>query len=216
MRIEGKIVLYGITLYALGKYNVFSQEIVFLLVIMMIFVDVMMSSSEDGRQREKAIDSANLPFWMSRPDIETTEWINSVLSKMWPLLSKVISRKVGDVFKSDIFTLNSFSLGNLSPAIDGVQTFRQTGDSIVLDLGIRFVGDRSCQLGVSLRVGHLFTIPVIASKFRFRATIRMRCEGIGGELPCIDRIAVCIPKQLDEIDFSLYVRSPKYVNFCFE
>ena len=116
-----------------------------------------------------------------------------------------MNRKVREVFKSEMLILNFIDLGNLSPAVDGIQTFKQTGDSIVLDVGVRFVGDRSCQLGISLRVGNLFTIPVIASRFRFRATIRMRCEGIGGELPCIDRVTVSIPKQLNEIDFSLYV-----------
>ena len=200
--IEQKIVIYGVIVYTLGRCDV-SQEIVFLLVVLTIFADVMTST----RTTERATSTDDLQFWMTRPDIETTEWINSILSKMWPFVSTVIDRKVRDAFNenSSIIKMSEFSLGHLAPAIDGVQTFRKTGDSIVLDVGIRYVGDRSCCVGISIPVGNLFSIPVVASRFRFRTTIRLRCEGIGGQLPCIDRIVISIPKQLHEIDFSLYV-----------
>lgn len=86
-----------------------------------------------------------LPGWLSFPDFQRVDWINSLIEQMWPKLSAAIVTQVHQTLQPKLkaskpkwigdITLPQFTLGSSPPRIKGVKTFGgNTGDDLALEL----------------------------------------------------------------------------------
>lgn len=226
--IEVRLLLgYCIVLFCLGRLGVSIYMVGwFLLFGPLILVVFERTRGEDDRSiREErsavrttttttTFDPVDL-FRFRRPDVESVQWLNDVIHRMWPYLTAAIEKNAVTPRRgsqhpgaggSSIVRVRSFRLGRLCPVLDGVKTYTKTRDSIVIDMGVRFVSDASCRICLEC-----FFVPALVTHVTFEAVVRVTLEGIGGELPCVDQARISFV-QMPRIDVDARIGSAFFPN----
>eukprot|EP00940_MAST-03C_sp_MAST-3C-sp2_P002838 g2838.t1 len=147
---------------------------------------------------------------MSRPDVESAEWINQAIQRIWPHVARAMDTKIQAMIRHRfgewrMVQIRSAHAGNLCPTIDGICTYKMTSECVVVDVGVRFVSDERFSIGIVL-----FGIPLEISHISFDGLVRIELVGLGGELPCVDVANVALI-ALPKIDVGAYVAG---VNIC--
>ncbi|CCF59812.1 hypothetical protein KAFR_0I00310 [Kazachstania africana CBS 2517] len=82
--------------------------------------------------------------------LETTQWLNSFLSKFWVIYMPVLSQQVKDIanpilagvapgYGIDALSLDEFTLGTKAPSIRGIKSYTKTGkDTVEMDWSFAF------------------------------------------------------------------------------
>jgi len=105
---------------------------------------------------------SELPAWVFFPDFERAEWVNRMLSMLWPSLCHYTTHLLQVVVEPIIaenllnYTISQFkfsrvSLGNLPPRIGGIKCYDKVAarNEIILDFELTWAGD--CDVEVCIK-----------------------------------------------------------------
>ncbi|KAK9079308.1 hypothetical protein SSX86_000979 [Deinandra increscens subsp. villosa] len=153
-----------------------------------------------------------LPLWVKHPDYERVDWLNDVISDMWPYLDKAICGMINSMSES-IFSeyigmycirsidFESLTFGNLPPIIQGIKVHELNEDSLVFDLAAKWAGNPNIVL--VLNVLYL-PIKVQLIDMQITAAVRLTLKPFVPTFPCFSNIAVSFLEKPD-VDFGLKV-----------
>ncbi|KAM0935165.1 putative C2 domain, calcium-dependent lipid-binding transcriptional regulator, plant [Dioscorea sansibarensis] len=158
----------------------------------------------------KKLCGDNYPDWISFPQYEQVKWLNKQLAKLWPFIAEaaqvVVKESVepllDDYRPSGISSLkfSKFSLGNVSPKIEGIRVQSLKEGQITMDIDLRWGGDPSIILAVEALVASL---PIQLKDLQVFTIIRVIFQ-LSEEIPCISAVVVALlsePKP--KIDYTL-------------
>ncbi|VAH45972.1 unnamed protein product [Triticum turgidum subsp. durum] len=134
-----------------------------------------------GREDLKKLCGDNFPEWISFPQYEQAATA-VVKESVEPLLDDY--RPPG--IKSLKF--NKFSLGNVSPKIEGIRIQNLQPGQIIMDIDFRWGGDPSIILAVDARVASL---PIQLKDLQVFTVVRVVFQ-LSEEIPCISAVVVAL------------------------
>ncbi|XP_074653719.1 extended synaptotagmin-2-B-like isoform X2 [Tubulanus polymorphus] len=117
---------------------------------------------ELARDEKKSILARveDLPSWVYFPDIERAEWVNKMISKMWPyigemtteILIKTVEPKIVESMPGYLksFKFSKIDLGDIPPRIGGVKCFIDNvkRDEIILDVDLIYMSDADIKVSI--------------------------------------------------------------------
>ena len=118
-----------------------------------------------------------LPSWVTFPRVERAEWVNSLLSELWPhlqptawdllqlTLEPVIAQLLAEYHVTG-FKFTRLELGDQAPRLDGVAVHAVDQDKVLLDIDVAYEGD--LRLSISL-------VKVSAGLSDLRLRGKLRC-----------------------------------------
>nr|GEY48500.1 synaptotagmin-3-like isoform X2 [Tanacetum cinerariifolium] len=155
---------------------------------------------------------AELPLWVKHPDYERVDWINEILSDMWPYLDKAICGLIRSMSKS-IFSeyigtyyirsidFETVTLGTLPPIIQGVKVHELNDNHLVIDLETKWAGNPDITL--ILNVLYL-PIKLQLIDMHITASMRVTLKPFVPTFPCFSNVVVSLMDK-PEVDFGLKV-----------
>ncbi|KAJ0971055.1 hypothetical protein J5N97_019014 [Dioscorea zingiberensis] len=151
-----------------------------------------------SRDDLKKLCGDNYPEWISFPQYEQVKWLNKQLSKLWPFIAEaaqaVVKESVepllDDYRPAGISSLkfSKFSLGNVSPKIEGIRVQSLKEGQITMDIDFRWGGDPSIILAVEALVASL---PIQLKDLQVFTVIRVIFQ-LSEEIPCISAVVVAL------------------------
>ncbi|CAM0905708.1 unnamed protein product [Alopecurus aequalis] len=151
-----------------------------------------------GRDDLKKLCGDNFPEWISFPQYEQVKWLNKHLSKLWPFVSQAATAVVKESVEPLLddyrppgiksLKFNKFSLGNVSPKIEGIRIQNLQPGQIIMDIDFRWGGDPSIILAVDARVASL---PIQLKDLQVFTVVRVVFQ-LSEEIPCISAVVVAL------------------------
>ncbi|KAF7015731.1 hypothetical protein CFC21_029494 [Triticum aestivum] len=151
-----------------------------------------------GREDLKKLCGENFPEWISFPQYEQVKWLNKHLSKLWPFVSQAATAVVKESVEPLLddyrppgiksLKFNKFSLGNVSPKIEGIRIQNLQPGQIIMDIDFRWGGDPSIILAVDARVASL---PIQLKDLQVFTVVRVVFQ-LSEEIPCISAVVVAL------------------------
>ncbi|KAI5013771.1 hypothetical protein ZWY2020_040657 [Hordeum vulgare] len=151
-----------------------------------------------GRDDLKKLCGDNFPEWISFPQYEQVKWLNKHLSKLWPFVSQAATAVVKESVEPLLddyrppgiksLKFNKFSLGNVSPKIEGIRIQNLQPGQIIMDIDFRWGGDPSIILAVDARVASL---PIQLKDLQVFTVVRVVFQ-LSEEIPCISAFVVAL------------------------
>lgn len=143
---------------------------------------------------------SDLPSWIYFPDCDRAEWINSILTQLWPALQEHIAGRLREMTANDGLlyglTFSSTSIGNIPPRIEGVKVYKPnqvSRNEIVIDINIVLASD--CYL----KAGFWSWFGFAVRDLYLHGTLRITLCPLLKDLPLIGNIDVAFitPPNLD-------------------
>jgi len=151
-----------------------------------------------GRDDLKKLCGDNFPEWISFPQYEQVKWLNKHLNKLWPFVSQAATAVVKESVEPLLddyrppgiksLKFNKFSLGNVSPKIEGIRIQNLRPGQIIMDIDLRWGGDPSIILAVDARVASL---PIQLKDLQVFTVVRVVFQ-LSEEIPCISAFVVAL------------------------
>ncbi|KAK9887366.1 hypothetical protein WA026_022034 [Henosepilachna vigintioctopunctata] len=161
---------FAITLYSMGYYQV-SVYWLAAPILFSVIVSFLMEPDDERIKSRKAMALAGdqelilsqynkLPPWVSFPDIERAEWINTIIQQLWPTVNNYIRIYLLETLQPELeqqlrqYMLNGFQfetvkLGSIPPKITGIKVYQKTSeDEIIMDVHLLYGGN--CELSFYL------------------------------------------------------------------
>lgn len=103
---------------------------------------------------------ANLPSWVTFPDMERVEWLNKIIRQLWPYAGHYVQdlckfsiepsiRMALEEYKLNGFRFEKIILGDTPPRLSGVKVYDDTSrHEIIMDMDFAYAGD--CKFEVSV------------------------------------------------------------------
>ncbi|KAJ1631344.1 hypothetical protein T492DRAFT_839263 [Pavlovales sp. CCMP2436] len=147
----------------------------------------------------------SLPSWVTFPDTERADWLNTWIHKLWPYLNvatedtmkaclnPILERIVkGTPIRRMLFT--KFSLGGTPLNVTGVRCHhRGSHAEIVLDMDVSLAGQPDVQLEVG--VSSYACVPVVLSQLQLIGTLRVIFSPLCTDWPCFACISIGFVRQ---------------------
>ncbi|PON59494.1 Synaptotagmin-like mitochondrial-lipid-binding domain containing protein [Trema orientale] len=156
---------------------------------------------EDSR---KILPAEYYPSWLN--------WLNQHLSKIWPYVneaaSELIKTNVEPVLEQyrpiilSSLKFSKFTLGTVAPQFTGVRIVEEGGDSVTMDLEMKWDGNPSIILDIKTLVG--VRLPVQVKNIGFTGVFRLIFKPLVNELPCFGAVCYSL-KEKKDLDFTLKV-----------
>ncbi|CAL5089967.1 unnamed protein product [Urochloa decumbens] len=151
-----------------------------------------------GRDDLKKLCGDNFPEWISFPQFEQVKWLNKHLSKLWPFVSEAATAVVKESVEPLLddyrppgiksLKFSKFSLGTVSPKIEGIRIQNLQPGQIIMDIDFRWGGDPSIILAVDAVVASL---PIQLKDLQVYTVIRVVFQ-LSEEIPCISAVVVAL------------------------
>ncbi len=159
-----------------------------------------------------------MPSWFHDSEFQRVEWLNFVLSKLFPQIAHAVEAIVKEKVQPSIDENTPFylprleivhaNLGSVSPKITGVRVFHNRESSIRLDLELKWSSD----LQVTLKLNTTpLPINVELTDLRVTANVRVELLELTNRLPCFRALSITCMKK-PKIDFSLKIASLDIMN----
>ncbi|GMN51059.1 hypothetical protein TIFTF001_020213 [Ficus carica] len=102
-----------------------------------------------------------IPLWVKNPDFDRVDWLNKVISEMWPYLAKAITGMIRSTaqtifaeyigkFQIETIEFESLSLGNLPPLLYGLKAYETNEKELVMETPVRWAGNPDITLVIKL------------------------------------------------------------------
>eukprot|EP00245_Coleochaete_scutata_P016853 TRINITY_DN804_c1_g1_i2.p1 TRINITY_DN804_c1_g1~~TRINITY_DN804_c1_g1_i2.p1 ORF type:complete len:508 (+),score=139.15 TRINITY_DN804_c1_g1_i2:72-1595(+) len=143
------------------------------------------------------------PNWINFPEYERVRWMNLMLKKIWPNVSKAASALIKDSVEPILeqyrpigitsMKFNKLTLGNIAPQLGGVKVYsipERKGEAI-MELDFKWTGDPSIILKVATPV---VSLPIQVKDLGFTAKVRLIFKFID-KIPAIGAVAVSLRDQ---------------------
>ncbi|KAG2633082.1 hypothetical protein PVAP13_2NG286700 [Panicum virgatum] len=147
-----------------------------------------------GRDDLRKLCGDNFPEWISFPQFEQVKWLNKHLSKLWPFVAEAATAVVKESVEPLLddyrppgiksLKFSKFSLGTVSPKIEGIRIQNLQPGQIIMDIDFRWGGDPSIILAVDAVVASL---PIQLKDLRVYTIIRVVFQ-LSEEIPCISAV----------------------------
>ncbi|KAF8655140.1 hypothetical protein HU200_041131 [Digitaria exilis] len=151
-----------------------------------------------GRDDLKKLCGDNFPEWISFPQYEQVKWLNKHLSKLWPFVADAATAVVKESVEPLLddyrppgiksLKFSKFSLGTVSPKIEGIRIQNLQPGQIIMDIDFRWGGDPSIILAVDAVVASL---PIQLKDLQVYTVIRVVFQ-LSEEIPCISAVVVAL------------------------
>ena len=126
-------------------------------------------TSEKDVFQNSNVSFESFPSWVAFPDFDRSEWINTVLKKIWPHLGpvsntvakRIIEPRINDILKRlnvksvnletiSNFKLKEFILGSVPGRVGGIKAYDRNTDleEIVMDVEVIYAGDARVRFSV--------------------------------------------------------------------
>ncbi|KAF3433948.1 hypothetical protein FNV43_RR25051 [Rhamnella rubrinervis] len=153
-----------------------------------------------------------MPLWLKNPDYERVDWLNKVLSDMWPYLDKaaedIIKSTAKPIFaeyigKYQIKSIEfvSLSLGTLRPVICGLKVYDTNEKEIVLETAIRWAGNPNIVLLIKL-LSLQITVQLV--DLQIHAALRISLKPLVPTFPCFTNVVASLMEKPD-VDFGMEI-----------
>ncbi|CAI9735471.1 extended synaptotagmin-2-like isoform X3 [Octopus vulgaris] len=166
-------------------------------------------SQTAARDEKKSILARveDLPSWVYFPDVERAEWINHILSQVWPyvgiyvqnLLTKTVEPKIKENLPAALqsFKFEKIDLGDIPPRVGGVKVYseRVKRDEIYMDIEILYSSD--ADVAVSIK-----GITAGIKDLQIRGTLRVVFKPLMNVMPLFGGLNVYFLNN-PSIDFNL-------------
>jgi Ca2+-dependent lipid-binding protein len=126
------------------------------------------------------------------------KWLNKHLSKLWPFVSEAATAVVKESVEPLLddyrppgiksLKFSKFSLGTVSPKIEGIRIQNLQPGQIIMDIDFRWGGDPSIILAVDAVVASL---PIQLKDLQIYTVIRVVFQ-LSEEIPCISAVVVAL------------------------
>lgn len=151
-----------------------------------------------GRDDLKKLCGDNFPEWIAFPQFEQVKWLNKHLSKLWPFVADAATAVVKESVEPLLddyrppgiksLKFRKFSLGNVSPKIEGIRIQNLQPGQITMDIDFRWGGDPSIILAVDALVASL---PIQLKDLQVFTIVRVVFQ-LSEEIPCISAVVVAL------------------------
>ncbi|KAL6611180.1 hypothetical protein ACP70R_039108 [Stipagrostis hirtigluma subsp. patula] len=151
-----------------------------------------------SRDDLKKLCGDNFPEWISFPQFEQVKWLNKHLSKLWPFVAQAATAVVKESVEPLLddyrppgiksLTFSKFSLGHVSPKIEGIRIQNLQPGQITMDIDLRWGGDPSIILAVDAVVASL---PIQLKDLQVYTVVRVVFQ-LSEEIPCISAVVVAL------------------------
>ncbi|KAL3835824.1 hypothetical protein ACJMK2_021294 [Sinanodonta woodiana] len=149
---------------------------------------------------------ADLPSWVSFPDVERAEWLNKVIDQVWPYIGDYVQDLLKTTVESKIqqsapavssFKFVTIDLGDIPPRIGGVKVYTENvrRDEIYMDLDIIYASD--CNIIVSIK-----GVKAGIKDLQIHGTLRVVFKPLLSKMPLFGSISVFFLNS-PEINFNL-------------
>ncbi|RLM87711.1 integral membrane single C2 domain protein [Panicum miliaceum] len=151
-----------------------------------------------GRDDLRKLCGDSFPEWISFPQFEQVKWLNKHLSKLWPFVAEAATAVVKESVEPLLddyrppgiksLKFSKFSLGTVSPKIEGIRIQNLQPGQIIMDIDFRWGGDPSIILAVDAVVASL---PIQLKDLQVYTVIRVVFQ-LSEEIPCISAVVVAL------------------------
>ena len=143
-----------------------------------------------------------LPAWINFAETEKVEWLEQTVAKLWPSVKsateEVLLASLGPILtsvKPAVLThlgLSKLDLGSIPPALPGVRLQPSTGNEVMLDMDLEFLGNPIITIEA-----RTVALPVYATlaDFQMRGTIRVLLKPLINEWPCFTALCVSFTQK---------------------
>nr|XP_033793079.1 extended synaptotagmin-1 isoform X2 [Geotrypetes seraphini] len=138
---------------------------------------------------------AELPSWVNIADVENVEWLNKILSQMWPFLGqyleKLLVNQIAPIIRSSNNHLQTFSftkvnLGEKPIKVVGVKVHTEMDKKqILLDLHISYAGD----VEINVEVKKFFCKAGVKG-VQLHGMLRVILEPLIGDVPIVGALTL--------------------------
>ncbi|XP_059176680.1 extended synaptotagmin-1-like isoform X3 [Physella acuta] len=148
----------------------------------------------------------DLPSWVNFPDVERAEWINKILSQMWPYIGEYVEKILRENVEQSIraslpaamqsFKFSKIDLGDIPPRIGGLKVYSQLRrDEIYMDLELNYSSDSNIAVSVK-------GINAGIKDLTIHGTLRVVMKPLINKMPLVGGVLVFFLKN-PELNFDL-------------
>lgn len=144
-----------------------------------------------------------VPSWMSLTEREKMEWLNRLLSELWPYYDRGICNLVKDVVEPVLESLRppgiikriffqEFTFGTAPFRVEGIAV-REDPNAVDMELDVRWSGDANITLAIDLPAGGEFTrLTPKVTDIVFVATLKVIMKPLVDEIPGFAGVAIAL------------------------
>lgn len=144
-----------------------------------------------------------VPSWMSLTEREKMEWLNRLLSELWPYFDRGICNLVKEAVEPIMESLRppgiikriffqEFTFGTAPFRVEGISV-KEDPSAIDMELDVRWSGDANITLGIDLPAGGEFTrLTPKVTDIVFVATLKVIMKPLVDEIPGFAGVAVAL------------------------
>lgn len=153
-----------------------------------------------------------IPLWVKNPDFDRVDWLNKVISEMWPYLAKAITGMIRSTaqtifaeyigkFQIETIEFESLSLGNLPPFFYGLKAYETNEKELVMETPVRWAGNPDITLVIKL-LSLRITVQLV--DLQIFSTARIALKPLVPSFPCFSNIVVSLMEK-PHVDFGLKI-----------
>ncbi|XP_042203706.1 extended synaptotagmin-3-like isoform X1 [Homarus americanus] len=163
--------------------------------------------------------SQQLPSQVDLRYMERVEWINTIISQMWPFIGAGMRDRLKQIVKEKFylfkFQFSEISVGSQRPRIVGVKVYNNTPHGqVILDVAYEYKGDFQCIANISAGlVLKVDVLTIVITSLQITGSVRvvveplvtrppffggLRVEGISR--PEVDLLVYGLPEWLDKLN----------------
>nr|XP_024927202.2 synaptotagmin-3-like isoform X2 [Ziziphus jujuba var. spinosa] len=153
-----------------------------------------------------------MPLWVKNPDYDRVDWLNKVLSDVWPYLDKPVASIIKGIaepmfaeyigkYQIESIEFKSISLGTLRPVICGLKVYDTNEKEIVMETAIRWAGNPDIVLVIKLLSLHI-TVQLV--DLQISGGVRVALKPLVPTFPCFSNIVVSLMEKPD-VDFGMNI-----------
>ncbi|XP_050243045.1 synaptotagmin-3-like isoform X2 [Quercus robur] len=151
-----------------------------------------------------------IPLWVKHPDYDRIDWLNKLLSDMWPYLDKAICGVIKSTaepvfaeyigkFKLKSVEFKNLSLGTIPPSIHGIKVHETNENELLFEPAVRWAGNPNITLVLKL-LSLRITVQLV--DVQLFAAPRIILKPLVPTFPCFASIAVSLMEK-PHLDFGL-------------
>ncbi|KAB1199637.1 Synaptotagmin-3 [Morella rubra] len=153
-----------------------------------------------------------IPLWVKNPDYDRVDWLNKLISDMWPYLDKAICSMIRSMaepifaeyigkFQIKGIKFKNLTLGTLPPAIYGIKAFETNEKELVMEPIIRWAGNPNIVLGLDL-----LSLPITVQlvDVQIFAAPRITLKPLVPTFPCFVNTVISLMEK-PHVDFGMKI-----------
>lgn len=151
-----------------------------------------------------------MPSWIEDSESQRAEWINMILTKLWPHVSEATDQKMKKILTPTFdkivksrglenvasLKLDKFVLGEISPKIKSIRVHSTHESTVRMDWELAWAGNPEIVilLGLGDKLG-IPELPIEVCDFRMSMNLRIELKNLLNSFPCFSSVRLTCMKQ---------------------